>query len=152
MKAIRTVWASMVFNILVTLFVLVHGIGWYWPATWWVTHGEVFVGTIPVGAPVVIRADRKIHREHRADWSVTLHKQGLGGKNWGVVCTGQGSSLYSPDNEFPDPLTMAWWAGEHCKISSPGVYRIDTSWDLQVWPLPKRVTVASNMFTVTEAK
>jgi hypothetical protein len=150
MKAIQQVWASWAFSAAVTLFLAVHGVGFYWPATWWVIHGDVFVQPVAVGSPVIIRADRNVLREHRADWSVSLHKQGLGGKHWGVVCTGGGSSIYTPESEFPVPLTLSWWAGEHCQVSAPGLYRIDTSWDLQVWPFPKRVAVSSNVFTVTE--
>jgi hypothetical protein len=152
MKLIKAVWASWMLSTAATVFLAGHAAGCYWPAAWWVTHGEVFVAPLTVGEPVVIRTDRKVHRSHRADWSVSLHKQGLGGKNWGVVCTGRGSSLYTPENELPVPLTLAWWAGEHCQVSAPGLYRIDTSWDLQVWPLPKRVTVTSNVFSVADQK
>ena len=152
MKAIQKVWASWAFSAAAALFLAVHAVGFYWPAAWWVAHGEVFVNTSVVGGPVFIHTDRKVHREHRADWSVSLHKQGLGGKNWGVVCQGSGSSIYRPENELPVPLTLSWWAGEPCQVSALGLYRIDTSWDLQVWPFPKRVTVTSNVFSVADQR
>ena len=134
--------------VLAALFMIVWGGLALWPTSWWMEVKSVRVRDVDLPHPVIMLADRRIHRDFRGHWTVELRRQN--GSDWVLMCTGTGNSWYRPSSALPDPLTLAWWAGDGCRPTTSGVYRVDTTWRITDRWFPDRyLSVESNTFRVT---
>ena len=113
---------------------------------------SVEIGNTVAGEPVLMNVDREILAPFRGSYSVDVRTF----PERSLVCRAGDSYIdYNPDNNLPNPLTLAWWADNgDCSIDdlTPGEYIVVTTWTLH--PGDARVddqnkTVQSNPFTVT---
>lgn len=118
-----------------------------WPASWWFSvNGLTVLDAKPGVSPVVV-IDRVIHRDFRAQWVVTVMRQGANG--FYTYCTARGENDYRPDAALPDVVDLDWWTTpKRCKLQV-GTYYVKTLWTIHVPGLPaKEVRVQSNVFRV----
>jgi hypothetical protein len=122
----------------------------YWPASWWYSVRSVVVLDSVVGADVLMRVDRAIHRPFVGQWSVLVRRLNADGA-WEIVCDAQGRSNYRPDAALPSPLTLEWWTAGQCSNPPAGKLLISTIWTIEpAIGNTKAVVVESNIFEVTE--
>lgn len=117
------------------------------PASFWFEVEDVRVYDARAGEAPRMAVTRTIKRPFRAEWTVTVRRNG--GQGFHFYCGAYGESDYSPDAVFPAPLTLDWWTWPtHCDLT-PGEYRVITVWTLHPPGLTtKQVRQVSNVFAV----
>lgn len=116
------------------------------PASIWFKVRQVHVFDAKVGDSPLMAVEHTIYRPFQAQWIAEVEK--WNGTKFVLIneCTGRGSSNYSPENDFPEPLDMDWWVfPADCQLT-PGQYRIETRWELSGG---QQVRAVSNLFAVT---
>lgn len=119
-----------------------------WPAAWWLEVRRVIVFDGPAAAPVIMTADRTIHRPFIARWDVAIWQ--WTGSGWRVTCAANGTHGYRPESELPVPLTLEWWTAGGCPVLAPGRYYVATVWTIHpAGPLPEKLILSdSNIFEI----
>lgn len=150
MKTIRRVTfdlAPWLFIAWVAGVQLYHWIEDMTPAAAWFEVRSITVSDSQAGNPIIMDVDRAIHHPFRAKWVVSVRRMTERGLE--KVCSVSGENDYKVESVLPEPLTLNWWIdGAPCALT-PGHYRLDTAWVLDVtgYP-PKAVSAQSNIFLV----
>ena len=121
----------------------------FWPASWWLRIDNLTILDGKVGVSPVVVVDRTIRREFRAQWVVTVLRQGRSG--FYAFCTGRGENDYQPTTVLPDVVDLRWWTeSERCDLPA-GTYYVRTLWTIYPAGLPaKTIRAQSNVFRISE--
>ena len=120
-----------------------------WPASWWLRVDSLTVLDARPGVAPTIIVDRTIRRDFRADWVVTVMRQGAQG--FYSFCSARGENDYRPDAVLPDVVDLDWWTGPSRCSLPVGTYFLRTLWTIHPPGLPaKEVRAQSNVFRVRE--
>jgi len=119
-----------------------------WPASFWFDVRSVRVFDSEAGQPVIMAVDRVINRDFRGEWIASIRTMKNG--KWVPFCVARGSTNYSTDSTYPDPLTLRWWTHPDCHPLPPGKYLMRTTWVIKGESfLPDKIAQAdSNIFEI----
>lgn len=121
------------------------------PASLWMDVRSVHAMSAHAGECIVLAVDRTISRPFKGHWTVTIRQ--WDGAGWVPWHTYKGSLRYTPESEYPRPLTLAWWVDlKHCGFLPVGKWQFTTTWDIDPasWIPDKSITMKSNVFEVHE--
>jgi hypothetical protein len=114
----------------------------------WYEVQSVVVLDAHVGEVPKMEVTRFVRKPFTAEWVATVRRLTMEGLE--TVCVGTGKSRYIPESRTPANLTLSWWLDKECPLT-PGKYKVDTIWTLDVpgYRGPREVTSRSNIFTVS---
>ena len=118
------------------------------PTQNWFDVQRVEVFDTVAGTPPIMDVERIIRQPFVADWLVEVERRepDLG---FVIMCAAKGETAYNTDAELPAPLTLDWWTYPTTCALSAGVYRVETTWTLDLGFAGRRVIrVLSNTFDV----
>ena len=121
-----------------------------WPAAWWFEVESVRVADGVSGQPVFMHVQRTIHRDFTGTWGVTVRL--LEDKGTYVACAASAVTDYRIGSDLPEVVTLGWWTNGQCKTLPPGIYIVQTVWQIHgsgILPA-KTVQATSNPFKVYE--
>lgn len=139
-------WRTVLLSLLIVGYLAVDE---WMPASPWMTVDHVSVRDGFVGEDLTMIVNRTIHRDFAGQWIVQMRRQGTMG--WHLECSATGPSIYKKGSELPYVLTMKWWVSNQCVTQQPGIYKLETTWMIDVPFVDNRVlTVESNPFMIRE--
>lgn len=119
------------------------------PVSNWYEIRSVHVGDSEYPNVPNMVVDRKIHKEARGDWVVTVMRKMVDNDEFYLFCTATGSQYYSPDNALPYDLTLDWWTWPTKCHLPPGKYYIITLHIFNPEGYPtKESRIRSNVFEI----
>lgn len=120
------------------------------PTSLWLDVRSVEVDNTQHGHKPILKVERYISQNFNGRYTVDVEQMSEEG-SFHVVCTASGRTNYRTDASFPDPLDLDWWTYPVKCDLAPGVYRIDTSWEITVGPfMPNKYTsMMSNVFIIS---
>ena len=124
----------------------------FFPASYWYEVDHLSVPNVRSGEMPIVIMERNIHRDFEGVWQVGIWRAGRGG--WISQCsTHPHEHDYRTDEVDPDPMPLDWYVGYDaaCYDLPPGIYRMDTKWQVNPHGLFRReVSVTDVIFEVTE--
>lgn len=136
-------------------FALTYLIAALLPGSLWQNPGQLEVADTRQGEEIHLLFDGGPIRPFFGSYTVTLRDFSGGG----VVCEASGGPInYVPGSQYPETITMEWWAPSDRRCWNPpvGTYSLETCWEVHgpLWGLvpSKRVCAPRAAFTVAPAE
>jgi len=121
------------------------------PSHWFDVGPRFAVENASVSDPCApMSADRVIVRDFQATWTVTLLKRNTTSGGYYTYDTFHGGNDYRVGNELPENVDICWWAGVETLQLTPGKYRMNTIWRLDVQGGVREIRRSSNPFIITD--
>lgn len=121
------------------------------PGSFWLTVDSVQVLDSKAGKQPIMLVIRTVHIPSPASmmkWHIDVRRVDAPTVNGGYKsdCDAAGNGINDPPPRPP----LDWWTWPvTCKLN-PGLYIVETEWDVGIWPFQKAVKNISNVFTISE--